>query len=452
MGEVEVDAGALWGAQTQRSLQNFAISHERMPHELILALAQVKQAAAHVNAAMGELDARIAEAIARAAEEVLDGLHADQFPLSVWQTGSGTQTNMNMNEVLANRASELLGGERGKRRLVHPNDHVNRSQSSNDVFPTAMAIASVANLERDVIPALEALRSVLEQKAQEFHDIIKIGRTHLMDATPLRLGQEVGAWASQLRHGLDAARLSLPKLGELAIGATAVGSGINAPAGFGERVAARLAEVTGLPLSSAPDKFEAIAAHDAWVAAHGALKTLASSLIKIANDVRWLSSGPRCGLGELQIPANEPGSSIMPGKVNPTQAEALIMTCYQVMANDVAINLGGLSGNLELNVCKPLIAHGFLQSCRLLTGACRSFCEHCVVGLEPNPARIAEHLEHSLMLVTALAPHIGYDRAAEVAKHAHQRGTTLRDAAVALKLVAAEDFDRWVDPKTMVSG
>ncbi len=452
LGEVEVDAARLWGAQTQRSLVNFEISHERMPRELILALAQVKQAAAEINAELGQLDAPIAEAIAAAAQEVLDGHHADQFPLLVWQTGSGTQTNMNMNEVLANRASELLGGGRGDRRLVHPNDHVNRSQSSNDVFPTATAVASVANLSREVIPAVEALRVVLEQKAEQFHEIIKIGRTHLMDATPLRLGQELGGFASQLRHGLEAARRALPTLGELAIGATAVGSGINAPAEFGDRVALRLAQRTGLALTSAPDKYEAISAHDAWVCAHGALKTLATSLIKIANDIRWLGSGPRCGLGELRLPANEPGSSIMPGKVNPTQAEALIMACYQVMANDVAINLAGLSGNFQLNACKPLLAHAFLQSCRLLAGACRSFCLHCASGLEPDPQRIAFHLERSLMLVTALAPHIGYDRAAELAKHAHQHNKTLREAAIELHVVSPQDFDRWVDPKTMVNG
>lgn len=452
LGEVEVDAAALWGAQTQRSLVNFAISQERMPRELILALAQVKEAAAEVNAELGQLDEPIAKAIAAAAREVLDGQHADQFPLVVWQTGSGTQTNMNMNEVLANRASELLGGERGLQRLVHPNDHVNRSQSSNDVFPTATAVASVASLSREVIPAVETLREVLEQKADRFYEIIKIGRTHLMDATPLRLGQEIGGWASQLRHGLEAAQQALPRLGELAIGGTAVGSGINAPAEFGARVAARLAQRTGLPLTSAPNKFEVISAHDAWLSAHGALKTLAASLTKIANDVRWLSSGPRCGLGELTIPANEPGSSIMPGKVNPTQAEALIMACYQVMANDVVINLAGLSGNFQLNVCKPLIAHAFLQSCRLLAGACRSFSVHCASGLEPDRQRIADHLERSLMLVTALAPHIGYDRAAEIAKHAHRQGMTLREAALELNAVSPQDFDRWVNPSSMVSG
>jgi fumarate hydratase class II len=385
-----------------------------------------------------------------AADEVIAGQHSAEFPLVVWQTGSGTQTNMNLNEVLANRASELLGGERGEGRRVHPNDDVNRSQSSNDVFPTAMHLAAVEGLTQRLLPALAGLRETLDAKAVAFDDIVKIGRTHLQDATPLTLGQEISGWAAQLSHAERHVRAALPHLCELALGGTAVGTGLNAPPGFADQVAAELARHTGLPLVSAPNKFEALASCDALVHAHGALKGLAASLMKIANDVRWLASGPRSGLGELSIPENEPGSSIMPGKVNPTQCEALTMLCCQVMGNDVAINIGGASGNFELNVFRPLVAHNFLQSVRLLADGMRSFHHHCAAGIEPNRGRIAELLERSLMLVTALNPHIGYDRAAQIAKKAHQEGLSLREAALASGLVSAHDFDRWVVPGQMV--
>jgi len=450
MGEVEVPADRLWGAQTQRALENFAISVERMPFELIRALAQAKCAAALVNQQLGVLDPRKAQAIARAADEVCNGLHDAQFPLLVWQTGSGTQTHMNMNEVLANRASQLLGGAVGMARLVHPNDDVNQGQSSNDMFPTAMNVAAVQTLTHDLLPALRQLAQTLERKAQEFSGIVKIGRTHLQDATPLTLGQEISGWASQLRHGEQHVQDALPHLCELAVGGTAVGTGLNTHPEFAVRVSAELARATGLNLVSAPNKFEALAAHDAIVHAHGALKTLAASLTKIANDVRWLASGPRCGLGELVLPANEPGSSIMPGKVNPTQCEALVMVCGQVFGNDVAINWAGASGNLELNVCKPLLAHNFLQSVRLLSGAMRSFDQHCAQGMEPDRARIADLLERSLMLVTALSPHVGYDKAAEIAKTAHREGLGLRQAALASGYVTHEQFDAWVRPEAMV--
>ena len=448
-GPIEVPAARLWGAQTQRSLGHFAISSERMPVALITALALVKQAAATVNVELGVLDARLGEAIARAAQEVVEHRHDAEFPLAVWQTGSGTQSNMNMNEVLANRASELLGGARGEGREVHPNDHVNRGQSSNDVFPSAMAVAASLAVARDVLPALAALRDTLADKASALADVVKIGRTHLMDATPLTLGQAISGWVAQLDHGIAHLEQARPHLAELALGGTAVGTGLNTHPEFGERVAARLAAVSGLPLVPAANKFEALAAHDALVAAHGAFKTLAASLTKIANDVRWLASGPRCGLGEITIPANEPGSSIMPGKVNPTQCEALVMCCAQILGNDVAINVGGSAGNFELNVCKPLIAHAFLMSARLLADGTTSFREHCAAGIEPDRARIAEHLDRSLMLVTALAPHLGYDAAAAIAKKAHAEGTTLREAALALGSVTAADFDRWVRPAEM---
>jgi fumarate hydratase class II len=452
LGPVEVEAERLWGAQTQRSYENFRISTERMPLGVVHALCLTKKAAAVVNTELGTLDANLADAIQRAADEVLAGSHDAEFPLSVWQTGSGTQTNMNVNEVLANRASELLGGPRGDGRLVHPNDHVNLGQSSNDVFPTAMSIAAASSLVRDVIPSLGALRDTLNERALAFRDVIKIGRTHLMDAVPLTLGQEIGGWASQLDHGIAHLESSLPHLSELAIGGTAVGTGTNTHPEFGARVAAKITEWTDHEFASASNKFEALAAHDALVFAHGALKTVASSLIKIANDVRWLASGPRAGIGEIRIPENEPGSSIMPGKVNPTQSEALIMACTQVLGNDVVVNIAGASGSFELNVQKPLLAFAFLQSARLIADGAASFRSHCAVGIEPNRERIQAHLTQSLMLVTALAPHIGYDAASKIARHAHTENTTLRDAALALGLVSADDFDRWVRPEAMLSG
>ena len=449
-GPIDVPADKLWGAQTQRSLQNFDISGEQQPREIIRALAQVKRSSARVNCALGLQNAAITDAIAAAADEVIAGQHAGEFPLVVWQTGSGTQTNMNVNEVLANRASELLGGERGHNRRVHPNDDVNRSQSSNDVFPTAMHLAAVVAITSQLLPALARLRATLVQKSADFAGIVKIGRTHLQDATPLTLGQEFSGYAAQLDHGDRHIRASLPHLYELALGGTAVGTGLNAPPGYAVQVAAELAALTGLPFVTAPNKFEALACADGLVHAHGALKTLAASLMKIANDVRWLASGPRSGIGELRIPENEPGSSIMPGKVNPTQSEALTMLCAQVFGNDVAINFGGASGNFELNVFRPLIAHNFLQSVRLLADGMRSFNDHCAVGIEPNRERIAQLVSGSLMLVTALNPHIGYDKAAAIAKKAHHSGSSLRDAAIASGHVTAEQFDAWVVPANMV--
>lgn len=449
-GEIEVPDEALWAAQTQRSLAFFRISTERQSPELIHALVQVKRAAAVVNRELGELEAKKADAIVAAADEVLAGRHAEQFPLSVWQTGSGTQTNMNVNEVLANRASELLGGGRGQDRRVHPNDDVNRGQSSNDVFPTAMHVAAAVAIEQRLLPAVGTLRDTLHTKAQAFGDIVKIGRTHLQDATPLTLGQEFSGYAAQLAHGLAHVGAALPHLHELALGGTAVGTGLNAHPQFAEKAAAEIARLTGLPFRSAPNKFEALGAADALVHAHGALKTLAASLFKIANDVRWMASGPRSGLGEISIPENEPGSSIMPGKVNPTQCEALTMLCAQVMGNDVAVNVGGMSGNFELNVFRPVIVHNLLQSVRLLADGAASFDAHCARGIEPRHERIAELLERSLMLVTALNPHIGYDRSAEIAKKAHREGTTLKAAALALGYVSEADFDRWVRPGDMV--
>jgi fumarate hydratase class II len=450
MGVVQVPEQALWGAQTQRSLENFRIGTERMPLELIRALARVKRAAATVNRDLGLLDARKAQAIIQAADEVIEGRHDDQFPLVVWQTGSGTQTNMNMNEVLANRASELLGGPRGQARLVHPNDEVNRGQSSNDVFPTAMHVAALEAIEGRLKPAVNRLRETLAEKSRRYMDIVKIGRTHLQDATPVTLGQEISGWVAQLDHGLAHLDATRWHLSELAIGGTAVGTGLNTHPEFGRRCAEELSRLTGLSFVSAPNKFEALAAHDALVAAHGALKTLAAALMKIANDVRWLASGPRCGIGEIRIPENEPGSSIMPGKVNPTQSEAMTMVCCQVLGNDVAVNLGGASGNFELNVFKPLIIHNFLQSVRLLADSARSFNDHCAVGIEPNVQRIEKLLHESLMLVTALAPHIGYDKAAEIAKLAHQEGITLKQAALELDYLTGEQFDEWVRPEAMV--
>jgi fumarate hydratase, class II len=449
-GPIEVPADRLWGAQTQRSVEHFRISGERVPLALVHALALVKKVVALVHVELGVMDGAKGRAIAAAADEVLAGKWDDEFPLLVWQTGSGTQTNMNVNEVLANRASEVLGGERGERRLVHPNDDVNRGQSTNDAFPTAMHVAAVDALRREVIPAVSRLRDTLAEKAAAFRDVVKIGRTHLMDATPLTLGQEISGWAAQLDAGVARLEQALPRLLELALGGTAVGTGLNAHPELAARAAAKIAEATGYPFVTAPNKFEALASRDALVFAHGALRTVAVSLFKIANDVRWLASGPRSGLGEITIPENEPGSSIMPGKVNPTQAEALTMAAAQVMGNDVAVGVAGMSGSFELNVFMPVIAHDVLQSCRLLADGCESFGEHCAAGIEPVPARIAENLERSLMLVTALAPHVGYDAAARVAKAAHATGKTLREAAIELRVATGEDFDRWVRPEDMV--
>ena len=450
MGPIEVPADKLWGAQTQRSLEHFRISTEKMPLSLIYALALTKRAAAKVNQDLGLLAADKADAIMAAADEVLKDQHPDEFPLAIWQTGSGTQSNMNMNEVLANRASELLGGERGMTRKVHPNDDVNKSQSSNDVFPTAMHVAAVIALREHLLPQLAVLQETLRQKSESFRDIVKIGRTHLQDATPLTLGQEFSGWVAMLEHNRRHLEQSLPHLSELALGGTAVGTGLNTHPEYAVRVAKELASLTGQPFITAPNKFEALATCDALVHAHGALKGLAASLMKIANDVRWLASGPRCGIGELAIPENEPGSSIMPGKVNPTQCEAMTMLCCQVMGNDVAVNMGGASGNFELNVYRPMIIHNVLQSVRLLADGMESFNEHCAVGIEPNRERINQLLNESLMLVTALNTHIGYDKAAEIAKKAHKEGLTLKNAALALGYLSAEEFDRWVRPEEMV--
>jgi fumarate hydratase class II len=450
MGAIEVDESRYWGAQTQRSLQNFKIGRERMPREVVLALATVKKATALVNRDLGLLPADKCAWIVAAADEVIRGGLDEEFPLVVWQTGSGTQTNMNVNEVIANRANELAGGTRGSKSPVHPNDHVNMSQSSNDVFPTAMHVAIAGRIDAHLLPAVARLRDTLDAKGAAFCGIVKIGRTHLQDATPLTLGQEISGWVAQLDHAIAAIRATLPAIHELALGGTAVGTGLNAHPELGTRVAAKLAELTGRPFVTAPNKFAALAAHDALVACHGAIKTLAVALFKIANDIRWLASGPRSGLGELRIPENEPGSSIMPGKVNPTQAEALTMVCTRVLGNDVTIGLAGASGNFELNVYKPVIAHALLQSIVLLGDACRTFDEHCARGIEPDRAEIDRKLRGSLMLVTALAPHIGYDKAAEIAKHAHTHGTSLRDAAIALGHVTAEQFDTWVRPEKMV--
>jgi len=454
-GPIEVPAERLWGAQTQRSLQNFKISGERMPRELVRALAQVKRAAAQVNMELGVLAKEKAAAIIAAADEVIAGKHDGEFPLVVWQTGSGTQSNMNMNEVLANRGSELMGGERGpgsesSPRKLHPNDDVNKGQSSNDVFPTAMSVAATVAVTKHLLPSVGKLRDTLAAKSDKFKRIVKIGRTHLQDATPLTLGQEMSGWVAQLDHGIAHVKAALPHLSELALGGTAVGTGLNAHPEFATRVAAEIAKVAGVPFVTAPNKFEALAANDALVHAHGTLKTLAASLMKIANDVRWLASGPRCGIGELRIPENEPGSSIMPGKVNPTQSEAMTMLCAQVMGNDVAVNIGGASGNFELNVFKPLIAHNFLLSVRLLADGCVSFNDNCAVGIEPDEARIGTLVHGSLMLVTALNPHIGYDKAAQIAKKAHKEGTSLKEAAVKSGHVTAEQFDQWVRAEDMV--
>jgi fumarate hydratase, class II len=448
MGPIQVEESRYWGAQTERSRQNFKIGGERMPAELIRALAQVKKAAAKVNHEHGLLDATLQQAITTAADEVIAGKHDGEFPLVVWQTGSGTQTNMNVNEVIAGRANELLGGKRGGKSPVHPNDHVNKSQSSNDTFPTAMHLAAAEQVEVALIPAVLALRETLAGKADAFADIVKIGRTHLQDATPLTLGQEISGWVSQLDHGVLAIRHALHGVYELALGGTAVGTGLNTFPEYDKKVAAELAAMTSRPFVSAPNKFQALASHDALVALHGALKTLACSLTKIANDVRWLASGPRCGIGELIIPENEPGSSIMPGKVNPTQCEAVTMVCARVLGNDVTVGIAGASGNFELNVYKPVIAYATLESIRLLADATKSFDDHTARGIEPNRDEISRKLHGSLMLVTALAPHIGYDMSAKIAKKAHAESLTLRDAAIALG-VSGEDFDRWVRPEEM---
>ncbi len=450
MGPIEVDARRLWGAQTQRSLEHFAISTERLPRSLVHALASVKLACARVNARLDLLPPHKSQAIVAAAEEVMAGLHDDEFPLSVWQTGSGTQSNMNMNEVLANRGSELLLGSRGSQRLLHPNDDVNLGQSSNDVFPTAIHLAAALEVTQQLLPALDRLIATLDRKTEAFANIIKLGRTHLQDATPITLGQEFSGYEAQLRQARSMVAGSLAWLYPLAIGGTAVGTGLNTHPEFGQQVAAELASLHHLPFASADNKFAALAAHDGLLAAHGTFKVLATALMKIANDVRWLACGPRGGLGEITIPENEPGSSIMPGKVNPTQCEALTMLCAQVMGNEVAIGIGAAGGNFELNVYKPLIAHNLLQSIRLLADGMNSFEVHCVRGIEPRRDRIAEHLEKSLMLVTALVPRIGYDQAAEIAKLAHREGTTLRAAALALGYATVAQLDDWLDPSTML--
>jgi fumarate hydratase class II len=449
MGDIAVAADRYWGAQTERSLHHFSIGSEHFPRPLIRALGVLKKAAALANGELGQLSQAAVDLIVRAADEVIAGSLDAHFPLFVWQTGSGTQTNMNANEVISNRAIELAGGTVGSKRPIHPNDHVNRGQSSNDTFPTAMHIAAAEEVVHRLLPAIARLRATLESKATAFADIVKIGRTHLQDATPVTLGQEISGWVAQIdlaRRSVDAA---MPAVYELALGGTAVGTGLNTHPDYAERSARQIAALTGLPFTSAPNKFAALAGHEALVALHGALRTLATALMKMANDVRWLASGPRSGLAEIVIPENEPGSSIMPGKVNPTQSEALTMVCAQVMGNDVAVGIGGASGNFELNVFKPLIIHNVLQSLGLLADASTNFDRFCAAGIEPNHARIRENLERSLMLVTALNPHIGYDNAATIAKKAHKEGTTLREAAVALGLVTAEQFDAWVDPRAM---
>ena len=449
MGAIEVPEQHYWGAQTQRSIEYFPFG-QAMPLAVVHAFGALKAACAEVNMAKGKLSPELAALIVAAAEEVAAGRLDAEFPLKVWQTGSGTQTNMNVNEVIANRAIEAAGGVLGSKSPVHPNDHVNLSQSSNDTFPAALHVAVAIELERTLLPALEALRAALAVKAEAFASIIKIGRTHLQDAVPLSLGQEFSGYGAQLDLALETIRASLPQVRQLAIGGTAVGTGLNAPAGFGEAVSARLAERLGLPFTSAPNKFQALAGHEPLAAAHGALTVLAGSLMKIANDIRWLASGPRCGLGELVIPENEPGSSIMPGKVNPTQAESLTMVAVQVMGNNTAVQLAASQGNFELNVFKPVIAHNVLESIELLAGGCTSFRAHCIEGLRANESRIETLLDQSLMLVTALTPAIGYDRACAIAKHAHNHQLSLKEAALVLGEISAEEFDRWVQPQQMV--
>ncbi len=449
-GPLEVPSDKYWGAQTQRSLKNFKIGGETMPTPLIRALGVIKRSAALANIALDNIDPKVGETIAAAALEVAENKLDDNFPLVVWQTGSGTQSNMNANEVIANRAIEMLGGEIGSKDPVHPNDHVNRSQSSNDTFPTAMHIAAAEEVVHRLVPALQTLRNALNDKAENFKDIIKIGRTHLQDATPLTLGQEFSGYVAQLDNGLRRVDNALQALYPLAQGGTAVGTGLNAKPGFAERFAEEVSSFTRLPFVTAPNKFEALAAHDAMVEISGALNTLAASLFKIANDIRLLGSGPRSGLGEISLPENEPGSSIMPGKVNPTQCEAMTMVCTQVMGNHVTVTVAGSQGHFELNVFKPVMIYNVLQSIRIVADACVSFTDNCVVGIEPNRENIAQLMERSLMLVTALAPHIGYDKATEIAKSAHKNGTTLREEALRLGYVSAEDFDRIVKPEDMV--
>jgi len=451
MGEIPVPSDRYWGAQTERSLHHFkaGAGRDTLPREMIRAFGTLKKAAAEVNRDLGLLPKEKAELIVRATDEVIEGKLDAHFPLVVWQTGSGTQSNMNANEVISNRAIELAGGEMGSKKPVHPNDDVNKSQSSNDTFPTAMHVAAAETLVHQLMPALKKLRSTLEGKARDYAGLVKIGRTHLMDAVPLTLGQEISGWCQMLANDVDRIEKTLPGIYELAIGGTAVGTGLNSHPEFAERAAERIAALTGLPFVSAPNKFEALAGHDALVFAHGALKTLACSLTKIANDVRWLASGPRAGIAELRIPENEPGSSIMPGKVNPTQSEAVTMICAQVLGNDVAVNIGGASGNFELNVYKPLIINNFLSSAKLLAAGCEGFNDHCAAGIEADSERVGELMRKSLMLVTALNPHIGYDNAAKIAKKAHAEGTTLKEAALALGLVTGAQFDAWVKPEEM---
>jgi fumarate hydratase, class II len=448
-GPIEVAADRYWGAQTERSRNNFRIGDERMPLPIIRALAVIKLAAAETNVALGSLDARRAKAIIQAAQEIIDGKRDDEFPLSVYQTGSGTQTNMNVNEVIANRANELLGGKRGAKSPIHPNDHVNMSQSSNDSFPTAMHIAAAQEISQRLLPALTHLQKALQAKTKQFHSIVKIGRTHTQDATPLTLGQEFSGYAAQVTSGIARVKSGLKELYPLAQGGTAVGTGLNAKRGFAKLFSKKAAAITGLPFVNAPNKFEALASHGALVFAHGALNSLAADLFKIANDIRLLGSGPRSGFGELILPENEPGSSIMPGKVNPTQCEAVTMVCTRVFGNDTTIAVAASQGHFELNVFKPVIAYSVLQSIRLLADVSLSFTDHCVIGIKANEPRIRELMQNSLMLVTALAPHIGYDKAAQIAKTAHKNGTTLRDEAVKLGFVTAKEFDRWVRPVQM---
>ncbi|WP_061205242.1 class II fumarate hydratase [Leptospira santarosai] len=450
MGEIAVDDSKYWGAQTERSLHHFHIGNDRFPREMIRALGILKKSAAIVNTELGLLVEEKKKLIVQAADEVISGKLDEHFPLSVWQTGSGTQTNMNSNEVISNRAIEIAGGVKGSKKPIHPNDDVNKAQSSNDTFPTAMHIAAAEQLNHKLIPALVQLRDTLGKKADEFQDIIKIGRTHLQDATPLTLGQEFSGYVQQLSYNIARVKSVLPAVYRLALGGTAVGTGLNTHPDFAVKAAAQIAKETGLPFVSAENKFEALAAHDSLVEVSGVLKTIAASLMKIANDVRWLSSGPRCGIGEISIPENEPGSSIMPGKVNPTQSEQMTMVSAQVIANDVAVNIGGASGNFELNVFKPLIIHNVLNSIRLLSDSCVSFEEHCARGIIPNKEKLDEHLNNSLMLVTALNPHIGYDNAAKIAKNAHKKGSTLKESGIELGLLTNEQFDQWVLPEKMI--
>ncbi len=448
MGEIQVPSERYWGAQTERSLLHFNIGDDKMPREMIRALGILKQAAAQVNEDLGKLPADKRKLIEQAAGEVIEGKLDEHFPLRIWQTGSGTQTNMNANEVISNRAIEIAGGVLGSKKPIHPNDDVNMSQSSNDTFPTAMYIAAAEGLNK-LIPEVQNLHDAIDAKAAEFADVVKIGRTHLQDATPLTVGQEMSGWANLLERDIERLQLAMPGVLDLAIGGTAVGTGLNSHPEFGERAAKKIAELTGLPFRSHPNKFAALSAHDEIVFASGALKTLAASLMKIANDIRWLASGPRCGLGELILPENEPGSSIMPGKVNPTQSEAITMVAVQVFGNDVAITMAGSQGNFELNVYKPVMIHNLLHSIRLIRDACHGFVEYCIKGIELNREQIEEHLKDSLMLVTALNPHIGYDKAAQVAKNAHKKGISLRDSAMELGFLSGEDFDKFVNPEDM---